>query len=98
MSKNKKELSELMGEYGINATVKQQREILNKIKEIELNDSNLKTVKNYANSTILDSTGNNPTVQYIYNLIKSGRVSGKEIDGVRFVDCSIEVEGISKIK
>tara|TARA_R100001244_G_C5119862_1_gene123250 strand:- start:51 stop:242 length:192 start_codon:yes stop_codon:yes gene_type:complete len=59
---------------------------------------NLKTVKNYANSVTLDSTGNNPTVQYVYNLIKSGRVSGEEIDGVRFVDCSIEVEGISKIK
>lgn len=58
---------------------------------------NLKTVKNYANSVTLDSTGNNPTVQYIYNLIKSGRVSGEEIDGVRFVDYSIEVEGISKI-
>jgi hypothetical protein len=59
---------------------------------------NLKTVKNYANSVTLDSTGNNPTVQYIYNLIKSGVVPGKTIDGVRFVDCSIEVEGISKIK
>lgn len=59
---------------------------------------NLKTVKNYANSVTLDSTGNNPTVQYIYNLIKSGRVSGEEIDGVRFVDCSVDVEGISKIK
>ncbi len=59
---------------------------------------NLKTVKNYANSVTLDSTGNNPTVQYVYNLIKSGRVTGEEIDGVRFVDCSVEVEGISKIK
>ncbi len=58
---------------------------------------NLKTVKNYANSVTLDSTGNNPTVQYIYNLIKSGRVSGEEIDGVRFVDYSVEVEGITKI-
>ncbi len=59
---------------------------------------NLKTVKNYANSVTLDSTGNSPTVQYVYNLIKSGRVSGEEIDGVRFVDCSVDVEGISKIK
>jgi len=43
---------------------------------------NLKTVKNYANSVTLDSTGSNPTVQYIYKLIDSGVVSGKEIDGV----------------
>ncbi len=63
-----------------------------------MKNQNLKTVKNYANSVTLDSTGNSPTVQYIYNLIKSGRVSGEEIDGVRFVDCSVEVEGISKIK
>ena len=59
---------------------------------------NLKTVKNYANSVTLDSTGSNPTVQYIYKLIDSGVVPGKEIDGVRFVDCSVEVKGISKIK
>jgi len=59
---------------------------------------NLKTVKNYANSVTLDSTGNNPTVQYIYNLIKSGRVTGEEIDGVRFVDSSVEVNGITKIQ
>ncbi len=58
----------------------------------------LKTVKNYANSVTLDSTGNNPTVQYVYNLIKSGRVTGKDIDGVRFVDYSVEVKGLSKIK
>lgn len=58
---------------------------------------NLKTVKNYANSVTLDSTGKNPTVQYVYNLIKSGRVSGETIDGVRFVDYSVEVEGINKI-
>jgi len=59
---------------------------------------NLKTVKNYANSVTLDSTGSNPTVQYIYKLIDSGVVSGKEIDGVQFVDCSAEVKGLSKIK
>lgn len=58
---------------------------------------NLKTVKNYANSVTLDSTGSNPTVQYVYRLIGSGVVPGEEIDGVRFVDCSVEVEGISKI-
>jgi len=55
---------------------------------------NLKTVKNYANSVTLDSTGTNPTVK----LIDSGVVPGKEIDGVRFVDCSVKVDGISKIK
>ena len=59
---------------------------------------NLKTVKNYANSVTLNSTGSNPTVQYIYKLIDSGVVSGKEIDGVQFVDCSVDVEGISNIK
>ena len=59
---------------------------------------NLKTVKNYANSVTLDSTGSNPTVQYIYKLIDSGVVPGKEIDGVRFVDYSVKVKGLSKIK
>lgn len=59
---------------------------------------NLKTVKNYANSVTLDSTGNAPTVQYIYRLIDSGRVSGVNIDGVKFVDYTVEVEGLSKIK
>lgn len=63
-----------------------------------MESKDLKTVKNYANSVTLDSTGSSPTVQYVYNLIKSGRVTGEEIDGVRFVDCSIDVEGISKIK
>ena len=62
-----------------------------------MESKDLKTVKNYANSVTLDSTGNNPTVQYVYNLIKSGKVSGKTIDGVRFVDYSVEVEGITKI-
>ncbi len=46
----------------------------------------LKTVKNYANSIKLDSTGQNPSAQYVYKLIEKGDVIGVKIDGVQFVD------------
>jgi hypothetical protein len=36
------------------------------------------TIRNYANSK-------NITTQYVYSLIKSGKVKYKEIDGVKFV-------------
>jgi len=48
----------------------------------------LKTIKNYANSITLDSTGNNPSVQYVYKMIEKGEVKGVIIDGVKFVDVS----------
>ena len=57
---------------------------------------NLKTVKNYANSVTLDSTGNNPTVQYIYRLISEQVIPSEKIDGVQFIDYAVEVKGISK--
>jgi len=59
---------------------------------------NLKTVKNYANSVTLDSTGKNPSVQYVYRLIEQGIIEGENIDGVNFIDYSVQVEGITKIK
>ncbi len=75
-----------------------RKELTNQNKTIMENQlTNLKTIKNYANSVILDSTGNNPTVQYIYKLIDSGAVTSKEIDGVKFIDYSLDVKGISKI-
>jgi hypothetical protein len=36
------------------------------------------TIRNYANSKSI-------TTQYVYSLIKSGKVKYKEIDGVKFV-------------
>ncbi len=75
-----------------------RKELTNQNKTIMENQlTNLKTIKNYANSVILDSTGNNPTVQYIYKLIDSGAVTSKEIDGVKFIDYSLDVKVISKI-
>lgn len=40
---------------------------------------NLRTIKNYA-------AGEGVTAQYIYKLIKDGRMSDFQIDGVQFID------------
>lgn len=58
---------------------------------------NLKTIKNYANSVTLDSTGKNPSVQYVYRLIEQGIIEGENIDGVKFVYNNVDVEGITKL-
>lgn len=51
---------------------------MNKPKNIvDLN--NLRTIKNYA-------AGEGVTAQYIYKLIKEGRMSDFQIDGVQFID------------
>lgn len=60
--------------------------------------NNLRTVKNFANSVTLDSTGTNPAPQYVYKLIENGTVSGVKIDGVQFVDLEQDVDGITRIK
>ena len=44
---------------------------------VDLN--NLRTIKNYA-------AGEGVTAQYIYKLIKEGRMSDFQIDGVQFID------------
>ena len=62
-----------------------------------MENKNLRTIKNYANSVTLDSTGKNPSVQYVYRLIEQGIIEGENIDGVNFIDYSIEVEGVTKL-
>jgi hypothetical protein len=44
----------------------------------KMSKEKLITIRNYANSK-------NITTQYVYSLIKSGKVKYKEIDGVKFV-------------
>jgi hypothetical protein len=43
-----------------------------------MNKEKLITIRNYATSKSI-------TTQYVYSLIKSGKVKYKEIDGVKFV-------------